>query len=163
MYLLYILFTNFCVSPPLTQRPLDLETWFLAGLQILNAKEGFFVTQGQIKKSPRLKRCAIARCEVYFSMYITYIWVSIPTPWTVTGPNWQLASYILCWNDIDKAGLASNHLREKRKNVLILVFCRYARIDHCEFAGMNYLKKKAQKCNMWSSWKKWLKVLNSHY
>ena len=40
---------------------------------------------------------AIARCEVYLSMYITSISVSMPTPWAVTGPNGQLASKVMVW------------------------------------------------------------------
>ena len=43
-------------------------------------------------KSPRPKHCAIARCEVYLSIYIAYNSVSIPTPWAVAGPHGQLAS-----------------------------------------------------------------------
>ncbi len=41
---------------------------------------------------PEPKHCAIARCKVCASMYITYISVSKSTPLTVTGPNGQLAS-----------------------------------------------------------------------
>ncbi len=36
----------------------------------------------------------IKRCEAYLSMYITYISVSIPILWAVTGPHWQLASIL---------------------------------------------------------------------
>ncbi len=44
------------------------------------------------KKKPRPKHRGIARCEVYISIYITYISVSKPTPWAVAGPHGQLAS-----------------------------------------------------------------------
>ncbi len=43
-------------------------------------------------KVPEPKYCAIARCKVYLSIYITCISVSMPTPWAVAGPNGQLAS-----------------------------------------------------------------------
>ncbi len=43
-------------------------------------------------KVPGPKHRAIARCEVFLSMYITYNSVSIPTPWAVAGPHGQLAS-----------------------------------------------------------------------
>ncbi len=43
---------------------------------------------------PEPKHCAIARCKVCASMYITYISVSKSTPLTVTGPNGQLASLL---------------------------------------------------------------------
>ena len=49
----------------------------------------------KFEKIPRPKHCAIARCEVYLSMYITYYSVSIPTPWAVAGPHRQLASIIM--------------------------------------------------------------------
>ncbi len=45
-----------------------------------------------MRKSPRPKHRAIARCEVLLFMYITYILVSISTPLAVTGPYGQLAS-----------------------------------------------------------------------
>ena len=59
----YILFTNVCVSQPLRQRPLHLGTWFLAGWQILNAKEEFFINQGQ-----RSKVKVIIMKNVFFSI-----------------------------------------------------------------------------------------------
>ena len=37
----------------------------------------------------------IVHMQVYLSMCITYISVSIPTQWAVAGRHWQLASYIL--------------------------------------------------------------------
>ncbi len=45
-----------------------------------------------LKKRPSPKHRAIARCEVFLSMYITYILVSKSTPMAVTGPHGQLAS-----------------------------------------------------------------------
>ncbi len=56
---------------------------------IFDMKKGVCCEYG---KSPRPKHRAIARCEVYLSMYIAYISVSKPTPWAVAGPHGQLAS-----------------------------------------------------------------------
>ncbi len=79
--------------------------YFLAYCQILQDNRGhplerlpsvgrlpLWVARCQISvKSPRPKHRAIARCEVLI-IYITYISVSIPTPWAVAGPHGQLAS-----------------------------------------------------------------------
>ena len=45
-----------------------------------------------LKKVPEPKHRATARCEVFASMYITYISVSKSTPLAVTGLYGQLAS-----------------------------------------------------------------------
>ena len=64
---------------PVALRPLDQEPPFLA----------------KCVKTPGPKHCAIARCEVCVSIYITYILVSKSTPLAVTGPHGQLASLLL--------------------------------------------------------------------
>ncbi len=45
-----------------------------------------------LKKVPEPKHCSTAQCEVFASMYITYISVSKSTPLAVNGPYGQLAS-----------------------------------------------------------------------
>ena len=86
-------------------------------------------------KSPRPKHRAIARCEVCLSMYITYISVSMPTPWAVAGPNGQLAS-ILWSTDPDKDfSVMSEKKKEKKVACLILSGEKY-------FGTMSEEKKK---------------------
>ncbi len=46
--------------------------------------------------SPITTKWAFLVCEANLSMCITYISVSIPTQCAVTGPQWQLASFLLC-------------------------------------------------------------------
>ena len=45
-------------------------------------------------RSIAVARCELYLSEVYLSMYITYISVSMPSPWAVAGPNGQLVSIL---------------------------------------------------------------------
>ncbi len=88
--------TNFGNLPKVRERQEGPSRWVCQYWQV--ASEAGKVPK--VVKVPEPMHRAIAQCEVFVSIYITYISVSKSTPLAVTGPHGQLASLLLymdCW------------------------------------------------------------------
>ncbi len=83
--------TNFGNLPKVRERQEGPSRWVCQYWQV--AREAGKVPK--VVKVPEPMHRAIAQCEVFVSIYITYISVSKSTPLAVTGPHGQLASLLL--------------------------------------------------------------------